>query len=360
MAVTLDVQALVKEFSSGRPAVDQVSFQIPTGEITVLLGPSGCGKTTTLRCVAGLEHPTAGQILINGQIVSAPLQGLSIAPRHRAVGMVFQSYAVWPHMTVKQNVAYPLKHRGIGRQEIEQKVNDALELVDLLEYADRPATSLSGGQMQRVALARSLSYQPKILLLDEPLSNLDAKLRLRLRADLRRIIKQASLTALYVTHDQSEAVVLGDQIGVMNEGKLLQMGSPQQIYNEPSDLFVASFTGASNALRGTVVNYDGVDHVIELAQGAKVRARCLRPLTLGQAVVIAVRPENISLSALANQGALPVRVRQLQFLGVQTNYEIEVFGQRFEVTELGTAPRFEAGAAVFMTLPPEQCWGYPA
>ena len=360
MAITLGVQCLVKAFSSGPPAVDQVSFQIPTGEITVLLGPSGCGKTTTLRCVAGLEHPTAGQILIDGQIVSAPLQGISVAPRHREVGMVFQSYAVWPHMTVRQNVAYPLKHRGIDRKEIEQKVADALELVDLLEYADRPATSLSGGQMQRVALARSLSYQPKILLLDEPLSNLDAKLRLRLRADLRRIIKQAGLTALYVTHDQSEAVVLGDQIGVMNQGKLLQMGTPQQIYNQPSDLFVASFTGASNALYGTVVNHDGVDHVVELAQGAKVRARCLNPLSQGQAVVIAVRPENISLTAVATQGSLPVRVRNLQFLGVQTNYELEVFGQTLEVTELGTAPRFEAGAAVFMTLPPEQCWGYPA
>ena len=359
MAVTLDVQCLVKEFSSGRPAVDQVSFQIPTGEITVLLGPSGCGKTTTLRCVAGLEHPTAGQILIDDQIVSAPLQGISVAPRHREVGMVFQSYAVWPHMTVKQNVAYPLKHRGIDQKEIEQKVKDALELVDLLEYADRPATSLSGGQMQRVALARSLSYQPKILLLDEPLSNLDAKLRLRLRADLRRIIKQAGLTALYVTHDQSEAVVLGDQIGVMNQGKLLQMGTPQQIYNQPSALFVASFTGASNALHGTVVNHDGADHVVELAQGAKVRARCLTTLSQGQAVVIAVRPENISLTAQATQASLPVRVRQLQFLGVQTNYELEVFGQTLEVTELGTAPRFEAGAEVFMTLPPEQCWGYP-
>jgi len=360
MAVTLDVQCLVKEFSSGRPAVDQVSFQIPTGEITVLLGPSGCGKTTTLRCVAGLEHPTAGQILIDGQVVSAPLQGISVAPRHREVGMVFQSYAVWPHMTVKQNVAYPLKHRGIEREVVDQKVKDALELVDLLEYADRPATSLSGGQMQRVALARSLSYQPKILLLDEPLSNLDAKLRLRLRADLRRIIKQAGLTALYVTHDQSEAVVLGDQIGVMNQGKLLQMGAPQQIYNQPSDLFVASFTGASNALHGTVVNHDGVDHVVELAQGAKVRARCLSAVSQGQAVVIAVRPENIVLTVGATQGSLPVRVRQLQFLGVQTNYEIEVFGQTLEVTELGTLPRFEAGAAVFMTLPPEQCWGYPA
>ena len=178
MSATLEVRDLRKQFASGRPAVDGVSFEVPAGEIVVLLGPSGCGKTTTLRCVAGLEHPTSGSISIGERVVSAPTEGVMVPPRLRDIGMVFQSYAVWPHMTVRQNVAYPLKHRGEARAEIDRKVDDTLELVGLSEYASRPVVSLSGGQMQRVALARSMVYRPKLILLDEPLSNLDAKLRL--------------------------------------------------------------------------------------------------------------------------------------------------------------------------------------
>ena len=220
----------------------------------MLLGPSGCGKTTTLRCVAGLEHPTSGTIAIGGDVVSAPEQGMLVPPRLRNIGMVFQSYAVWPHMTVRQNVVYPLRTpQGRRAPSATRKVGEVLELVGLSDYADRPVVSLSGGQMQRVALARSLVYEPQLLLLDEPLSNLDAKLRLRLRDDLRRIIKQTGVTALYVTHDQAEAVVLGDRIGVMRDGKLLQMASADELYNRPADLFVANFTGASNLLDGRVL-----------------------------------------------------------------------------------------------------------
>src|SRR5690348_15706205 len=223
MSADLNVSHLTKRFIAGLQAVDDVSFCVAAGEIVVLLGPSGCGKTTTLRCVAGLEHPSSGQISIGGQVVSSPERGIMVPPRLRDLGMVFQSYAVWPHMTVRQNVVYPLKHRRIGRAEADRKVDEVLELVGLSEYAARPVVALSGGQMQRVALARSIVYRPQLLLLDEPLSNLDAKLRLRLRDDLRIILKQAGMTALYVTHDQSEAVVLGDRIGVMRDGKLLQM-----------------------------------------------------------------------------------------------------------------------------------------
>ena len=218
MTATLDVTDLHKQFSIGRPAIDGVSFAVPAGEIVVLLGPSGCGKTTTLRCVAGLEHPTSGEISIAGRVVSSPARGILVPPRLRDLGMVFQSYAVWPHMTVRQNVIYPLKHRRIARADAGRKVDEVLELVGLSEYADRPVVALSGGQMQRVALARSIVYRPQLLLLDEPLSNLDAKLRLRLRDDLRVILKQTGMTALYVTHDQAEAVVLGDRIGVMLDG----------------------------------------------------------------------------------------------------------------------------------------------
>src|SRR5258705_762359 len=257
MTATLDVSDLRKQFAIGRPAIDGVSFAVPAGEIVVLLGPSGCGKTTTLRCVAGLEHPTGGEISIGGLVVSSPARGILVPPRSRDLGMVFQSYAVWPHMTVRQNVIYPLKHRKISRAEATRKVDEVLELVGLSEYADRPVVALSGGQMQRVALARSIVYRPQLLLLDEPLSNLDAKLRLRLRDDLRVILQQTGMTALYVTHDQAEAVVLGDRIGAIRDSKLLQMGTPDQIYNPPADLFVANFTRATNELARTLVGRNG-------------------------------------------------------------------------------------------------------
>ena len=240
MTSALLIEDLAKRFGVGRPAVDGVSFDVPAGEIVVLLGPSGCGKTTTLRCVAGLEHPTGGRISIGNRIVSDPQRGVLVSPRERDIGMVFQSYAVWPHMTVRQNVAYPLKHRRNGAGgDIKTKVDQTLDLVGLHEYAERPVVSLSGGQMQRVALARSLVYRPQLILLDEPLSNLDAKLRERVRDELRRILKQTGMTGLYVTHDQAEAVVLGDRIGVMRDGKLLQMAPPDEIYNRPADSFVA-------------------------------------------------------------------------------------------------------------------------
>ena len=254
---------------------------MPAGEIVVLLGPSGCGKTTTLRCVAGLEHPTAGTISIAGRVVSSPAHGILLPPRLRDIGMVFQSYAVWPHMTVRQNVVYPLKHRRIARADAARKVDEVLALVGLSEYAERPVVALSGGQMQRVALARSIVYRPQLLLLDEPLSNLDAKLRLRLRDDLRRILKATGMTALYVTHDQAEAVVLGDRIGVMRDGKLLQMGTPDEIYNRPADLFVANFTGATNELTGTLIERNGAFGVVDIGGGSRVEAALLHGVGTG-------------------------------------------------------------------------------
>src|SRR5882762_1268714 len=290
MPTSLDVRDLRKQFATGRPAVDGVSFHVPTGEIVVLLGPSGCGKTTTLRCVAGLEHSTAGRISIGGRLVSSPVDGVQVPARLRNIGMVFQSYAVWPHMTVWQNVAYPLRHRRESRAEIERKVGDILELVGLAEFAQRPVVALSGGQMQRVALARSLVYQPQLLLLDEPLSNLDANLRLRLRDDLREIIKRTGVTALYVTHDQAEAVVLGDRIGVMRDGKLLQIGAPGEIYNRPADLFVASFTGATNELAGTLIERNGKFGMVDFGDGKRGEAALLHALEVGDKVRIALRP----------------------------------------------------------------------
>ena len=360
MSAALDVQGLRKQFAIGRPAVDGVSFHVPAGEIVVLLGPSGCGKTTTLRCVAGLEHPTAGEISIAGQIVSAPERGILVPPRHRQIGMVFQSYAVWPHMTVKQNVAFPLKHRAIGRAEAERRIAETLELVGLTEYTSRSVTSLSGGQMQRVALARSLVYQPQLLLLDEPLSNLDAKLRLRLRDDLRRIIKQTGVTALYVTHDQAEAVALGDRIGVMREGKLLQLASASDLYNRPADLFVANFTGASNLLHGKVVERQGEFAMLAMRGGGHFRAWAPPGIAVGETVQVAVRPENILLGVNGAEHSYDARVVAQRYHGTQTTYELELFGERIEVVELGTAARHGVGSPVKLTLPPDLCWAYAA
>jgi iron(III) transport system ATP-binding protein len=358
MTATLEVSDLRKQFSIGRPAIDGVSFNVPAGEIVVLLGPSGCGKTTTLRCVAGLEHPTGGEISIGGKTVSSPERGILVPPRSRDLGMVFQSYAVWPHMTVRQNVVYPLKHRKLSRAEATRKVEDVLALVGLSEYADRPVVALSGGQMQRVALARSIVYRPQLLLLDEPLSNLDAKLRLRLRDDLRVILKQTGMTALYVTHDQAEAVVLGDRIGVMRDGKLLQIGSPDEIYNRPADLFVANFTGATNELPGTLIERNGKFGVVDFGEGRRGEAALLQALEVGDRVRIALRPENIALGRSDGGNSFAARVTDRRYQGTQTVYDIDLFGHKLEALELGTAARHAVGTDTPICLPKEACWAY--
>jgi iron(III) transport system ATP-binding protein len=358
MTATLEVTDLRKQFSVGRPAIDGVSFAVPSGEIVVLLGPSGCGKTTTLRCVAGLEHPTGGEISIGGRVVSSPARNILVPPRLRELGMVFQSYAVWPHMTVRQNVVYPLKHRRIARGEANRKVDEVLKLVGLSEYADRPVVALSGGQMQRVALARSIVYRPQLLLLDEPLSNLDAKLRLRLRDDLRVILKQTGMTALYVTHDQAEAVVLGDRIGVMRDGKLLQIGTPDQIYNRPADLFVANFTGATNELTGTLVERNGEFGMVDLGDGRRAEAALLHAVQVGEKVRIALRPENIAMGKQDGANIFPARVLDRRYQGTQTVYDIDLLGRRLEVLELGTAARHQVGTETQVSLPREGCWAY--
>ncbi len=362
MSAELKVEHLRKVFSIGRPAIDDVSFRAGAGEIVVLLGPSGCGKTTTLRCVAGLETPTSGDIAIGRDTVSAPARGVLVPPRLRNIGMVFQSYAVWPHMTVRQNVTYPLRQRKVPRAEAGAKVDEVLELVGLSEYAERPVVALSGGQMQRVALARSLVYQPQLLLLDEPLSNLDAKLRLRLRDDLRRIIKQTGVTALYVTHDQAEAVVLGDRIGVMRDGRLLQIASPDQIYNRPADMFVANFTGASIALPGRLVDRNGEFGTVETRGGNRLTAWLPPGLAAGNDVNVALRPENIRLGV---QGAnepnhFTARVTGQRYQGTQTVYELSALGGNLEALELGTSARYPVGSDVQISLPPGLCWAYSA
>src|SRR5216684_4310703 len=341
MSADLRVAQLHKVFATGRPAVDGVSFDVAAGEIVVLLGPSGCGKTTTLRCVAGLEQPSAGTIAIGGAVVSAPERGVLLPPRKRNIGMVFQSYAVWPHMTVWQNVAYPLRTRRLARAELAGKVEAVLALVGLSDYAQRPVTALSGGQMQRV----------------------------RLRDDLRRIIKKSGVTALYVTHDQSEAVALGDRIGVMRDGKLLQLASADAIYNRPVDLFVAHFTGASNLLAGRVLERQGDFGMIETGSaeagsGHRLMARLPHGLAAGEPVTVAVRPENVRCgadgAAIGEANRFTARVLALRYEGVQTVYELGALGHRIAAVEIGTSTRHPVGATLDMTLPPSLCWAYPA
>ena len=231
-------------------AVEGVGFAIQPGELVTLLGPSGCGKTTTLRAIAGLEDPTGGTILLNGSIAYSATERRNLPAEKRGLSMVFQSYAIWPHMTVAENVAYGLKVRKLPRAEIEQNVRRVLDLVQMNAYADRPASKLSGGQQQRIAVARAIAFSPNVLLFDEPLSNLDAKLRAEMRVELRELQRRLEITALYVTHDQEEALAISDRVIVMNQGRIEQIGSPEMVYNRPCSLFVADFVGAANLISG--------------------------------------------------------------------------------------------------------------
>jgi len=246
----IEVRNLVKRFGSVL-AVNNVSFDVQDGDVVGLLGPSGCGKTTILRCIAGLEDIDSGEILIEGKVVSAPTLGISVPPEKRRLGFVFQSYALWPHMEVRRNLAHCLK--GFSREEREKRIRDALEMVQLTDVADRYPAQLSGGQQQRVALARSLCYAPSVILLDEPMSNLDLRERERVRGELRGLLKNIGISSVFVTHDQEEAFVISDRVVLLNRGQVMQEGPPIELYSTPKSLFAAQFIGRANILRATVV-----------------------------------------------------------------------------------------------------------
>jgi ABC-type Fe3+/spermidine/putrescine transport system ATPase subunit len=303
--VALKIEHLSKSFGRFK-AVDDLALEVYQGEVFTLLGPSGCGKTTTLRLVAGLEEAEDGVIYLGGEQIVGARAGIAVPIHKRNLGMVFQSYAIWPHMTVFENVAYPLKVRGIRGEEQRRRVRALLELVGLAAFENRPAPKLSGGQQQRVALARALVHEPRLLLLDEPFSNLDAKLREQMRVQLKLLLKQLGITALFVTHDQVEALSLSSRLAVMNAGRVEQVGTPKELYEAPTTPFVRDFLGRTVLLRGVVGEVDGDICCVRLDAGGEVRLRARRQGDQahgpGAHVVVALRPEDIQVSPLSEDG----------------------------------------------------------
>ncbi len=356
----LKVEELVKSYDGQVRAVDEISFQVAEGEFYTLLGPSGCGKTTTLRCVAGLEKPDAGIISIGEDKVFSSMDKIAVPGHKRDIGMVFQSYAIWPHMTVFNNVAFPLKHskRKVPKNQMREKVMKALSLVQLDHFADRPAPFLSGGQQQRVALARALVYEPRVLLLDEPLSNLDAKLREEMRVELKLLVNRLNITTLYVTHDQAEALALSDRVAVMNQGVIIQEGTPREIYLEPKDTFTANFIGKTNIFDGNVLSPSSPDKpgVIELSV-SRLACAVPRGLKANDDVQLLIRPEGIQILDAKPDGKnniVPGEILFATFQGDSVEYQIRVGEQECRVKsdslkELGKKRQ------VFLHLPPERC-----
>lgn len=323
--VFLTITNLTKRYGSAR-VIDDLSLVVYRGEFLTLLGPSGCGKTTTLRCVAGFESPDEGRITLDGVDVCNAAIGLDVPPERRQFGMVFQSYAVWPHMTVAENVAYGLRNRGFSKAEIADRVAKVLHQVGLAEMPGKGVTQLSGGQQQRVALARAIVYQPKILLFDEPLSNLDAKLRERMRLELRRLQTELGITSIYVTHDQEEAMVMSDRVIVLNHGRIQQIGAPIEIYDRPANRFVADFIGSSNILGGTVRSSSGTSATVEL-DDAPFHLACdaPHPVKVGDKISVCFRPENGALTKEPRpdcQNNLAVKVARRINMGSYLDYRV--------------------------------------
>lgn len=316
----LRVESLYKEFKTDGTqvrAVNHISFEVPEGKFFTLLGPSGCGKTTTLRCIAGLERPGAGKVFIDGDLVSG--EDYFVPPDKRNIGMVFQSYAIWPHMDVFTNVAFPLQvgKTGYSKKTIKEKVFNALHTVQLDGLEKRSATKLSGGQQQRLALARALIRQPKLLLLDEPLSNLDAALRERMRLELRQLQQRLGITTVYVTHDQLEALALSDRIAVMHNGVVEQIGSPQEIYQKPTSRFIAGFIGSTNWLEGKMIGVEPNDVVNVETNIGIISSLMVSRCNIGDKVMLSIRPEAIYVgTAVPMEGRyVEGTVESVMFLG---------------------------------------------
>jgi iron(III) transport system ATP-binding protein len=358
----LRVEGLFTEYPNERGeivrAAQDVTFEVPEGKLFTLLGPSGCGKTTTLRSIAGLERPREGEIAVNDRVVYSSRKRVFVTPNRRGFGMVFQSYAIWPHMSVFQNAAFPLEvgERRQSRREIRDKVMRVLAATQLDHLAEREATKLSGGQQQRLALARALVMEPQLLLLDEPLSNLDAKLRERMRFELKRLQRELRITTVYVTHDQSEALALSHEIAVMNEGRIQQIGSPRDIYERPGSAFVADFVGSTNFLDGSVLGPDGDGRYRVRTEIGDLTVLATEPLRADDKVLLSVRPEDVDLAESRPEGTnvREGKVDQKVFLGECVDFQVKL-GERTLLSRRHPSLRTPIGHPIFVRLDPDKC-----
>lgn len=369
----LTIENLVKTFPPSRGekqgrvmAVADISFEVEPGHMFTLLGPSGCGKTTTLRCVAGLETPDGGVIRVGDRTLFSSKERIRVPANERGLGMVFQSYAIWPHLDVFRNVSFPLEvgssNRRLSRKDIKERVERVLAVVKLDQLGSRQATDLSGGQQQRLALARALVMEPPLLLLDEPLSNLDAQLREEMRFELKRLQRDLSITAVYVTHDQVEALAMSNRIAVVNQGRIEQIGRPRDIYEKPASRFVAGFIGTTNFIEGNVERREpGGVQVVSTSEGP-LRAVIPVELPTGTSVVVSVRPEHLALSLSPDGDPGPNRwigtVSTRAFLGESVDHLVSVGKLELKV-RCPTTTSIPPGKRVALTFPPEQCLVIP-
>ncbi|HET9149208.1 MAG TPA: ABC transporter ATP-binding protein [Alphaproteobacteria bacterium] len=339
-------------------AVDDVTLDFPPGQLVTLLGPSGCGKTTTLRCIAGLEKPHEGTIQIGNETVFSSAQGIALPAYRRRIGMVFQSYAIWPHMTVFANVAFPLEGTGLSKSDIRKRVERTLDLVGLLHLANRPAPQLSGGQQQRVALARALVAEPEVLLLDEPLCNLDAKLRVSMRGEIRALQQRLGITTIYVTHDQQEALAISDRVVVMSGGRVVEEGAPGELYERPKMRFTAEFVGTANMLpiAGAPARGDAGQWQANCPFGALRIAADNVAAMGGNGSLLMIRPEHLHISAerVDAMNSWAAQVVSATFLGGFTECVLTVGEHRLSAQIHGMAA-LAAGQNVYLRLPPEKC-----
>lgn len=342
----LEINNLRIEYEAGVPTLDHFNLAVSDGELVSLLGPSGCGKTTTLRSVAGFIEPVGGTIVIAGR------DNTTLPPNKRDIGMVFQSYALFPHLTVFENVAFGLRMRRVSRSAMRQRVQDALHLVDLNGFESRRPGQLSGGQRQRVALARAIVIEPKLLLFDEPLSNLDAKLRVNMRTEIRRLQQRLGITALYVTHDQVEALAISDRVVVMNLGEIEQIGTPEQVFGEPTTGFVADFMGFVNQFDGQIRS--ATPEAITLQAGdSTLTLPNKRDLQSGQAIEVYFRPEAAGMSATAAPNSIAGEVLLRTFHGTVIEYVVNTALGEFVIHEHDTAQRLDPGTA-YVTFNPDK------
>ena len=333
----------------GVVAVQEFNLDIADKEFIVLVGPSGCGKSTTLRMIAGLEDITAGELYIGDKLMN------DVAPKDRDIAMVFQNYALYPHMTVYENMAFSLKLKKTPKDEIDRKVKEAAEILDITQYLDRKPKALSGGQRQRVAIGRAIVRNPAVFLMDEPLSNLDAKLRVEMRTVIKEIQNRLGITTVYVTHDQEEAMAVSDRIAVMNHGVIQQIGTPKVLYQRPANRFVATFIGRTNLMDATI-KVNGSEKSVVFNNGYTVRMDNLTDVSNGQKVVVSVRPEELVISAVADGNGLVGKVLYSTFLGLNTHYEVELKdGTRAEIIrESQIDDIIENGTEVKMTVKAEK------